>query len=109
MAYDEDLADRVRTLLAGEGGVTERSMFGAQAFMVDGNLSVAAGDDGLLVRLTREQFAELERRDDVEAMSMGSRTSKTFLRVGVAALPDDDALAEWVGYGVAVARSLPAK
>ena len=80
MAYDEDLANRIRELVAGEKGVTEQRMFGGLAFLIGGNMSVAAsGQGGLMVRVDTE----------------GVRTKRQ--------------LEPWVRRGVAYARSLPAK
>ena len=85
-------------------------MFGGLAFLLNGNMAIAIGEHGrMMVRVTREQFAGLVERDLVAPMTMGPRTSKTFLRVDAEALIDDDALDEWIGYGVAVAGSLPPK
>ena len=110
MAYDEDLADRIREQL-GKERTTEKRMFGGLAFLVGGNMSVAAsGNGGLLVRVDPAHDAELLAQPGVEPMSMGGRAPmKGWLRVAPEALHDDDALAAWVRRGVAYARSLPVK
>ena len=110
MAYDEDLADRIREHLGAER-VTEKRMFGGLAFLVGGNMSIAAsGNGGMLVRVDPADDAELLTQPGVEPMAMGGRAPmRGWLRVAPEALEDDDALAAWVRRGVDYARSLPAK
>jgi TfoX/Sxy family transcriptional regulator of competence genes len=56
MAYDEDLANRIRELITGEPDVTEKRMFGGLAFLIGGNMSVAAsGQGGLMVRVDPDE------------------------------------------------------
>lgn len=110
MAYDEDLANRIRELLAGEQGVTEMSMFGGLAFLLGGNMAVAAsGQGGLLVRGDPEQAEELLSKPHVGAMVMRGREMKGWLRVEAEGVRTKRALEPWVRRGVAFARSLPAK
>ncbi|GGS43351.1 TfoX/Sxy family protein [Actinokineospora fastidiosa] len=107
MAYDRVLAERVRELLAGVDGITEQPMFGGLAFLVNGNMAVAAsGQGGLLVRVPRDETGGL-LGEHVEVMVMGGREMVGWLHVDGAGL--GDRLAEWVGRGVGCARSLPAK
>jgi TfoX/Sxy family transcriptional regulator of competence genes len=109
MAYDEDLAHRIRELLVTEMGVTETKMFGGLAFLVDGNMSVAAsGQGGLLVRVDPGESASL-LGDRVEPMVMGGREMTGWLHVATAAVENDDDLAQWVRRGVGYAKSLPPK
>ena len=110
MAYDEDLADRIREQL-GKERVTEKRMFGGLAFLIGGNMSVAASSDGgMLVRVDPAQGADLLAQPGVEPMSMGGRAPmKGWLRVAPEVLDDDGSLATWVRRGVGYARSLPAK
>lgn len=110
MAYDEAMADRVRERIEGGAILTERKMFGGLAFLLNGNMALAIGEEGLMmVRVTPEQFDVLVVRGHVTPMTMGERTSKTFLRVDAEALIEDDDLQEWIGYGVALAQALPPK
>lgn len=110
MAYDEELADRLRALLAPERP-TEKRMFGGLAFLLAGNMSVAASSEGgLLVRVPPEQTAALLREPGAGAMQMGGRgPMRGWLRVDADVLDDDAVLAAWVHRGVSFARSLPAK
>ena len=104
------MAGRFRERIEGDGLLTEKKMFGGLAFLLGGNLAVVvSGQGGLMVRVTPEQFGVLVGRDHVAPMTMGERTSKTFLRVDAEALVEDEDLEEWIGYGVALAQALPPK
>ena len=106
MAYDEELADRIRSLVAREDGVTEQKMFGGLAFLVNGNMAVAAsGQGGILVRVDSDDSARLVETTSAEEMVMRGRSMAGWLRVE----PADDELPEWVERGVSYARSLPPK
>jgi TfoX/Sxy family transcriptional regulator of competence genes len=106
MAYDEELADRIRSLFAREHGVTEQRMFGGLAFLVDGNMAVAAsGQGGILVRVDPDDSARLVATTPAEEMVMRGRSMAGWLRVE----PSDDDLPQWVERGVSYARSLPPK
>ncbi|MFF5986725.1 TfoX/Sxy family protein [Prauserella flavalba] len=110
MAYDHDLADRVRELVAGEKHLSERTMFGGLAFLLDGNMAVAAsGQGGLMVRVAPEDTDVLTGEPGVEPMVMRGRELRGWLRVDSSAVGARDQLERWVGLGVAYARSLPAK
>ncbi|HEY6960938.1 MAG TPA: TfoX/Sxy family protein [Gaiellaceae bacterium] len=106
MAYDEELAERIRVLLADDRDVTEKRMFGGLAFLVGGNMAVAAsGQGGLLVRVDPGESDELCTQPGVEPMVMRGRAMAGWLRV-------DAALAEvepWARRGVGYARTLPPK
>jgi TfoX/Sxy family transcriptional regulator of competence genes len=109
MAYDEALADRIRELIGGDEGVSEQKMFGGLAFLVNGNLAVAAsGQGGLLVRVDPAEADDLVR-EDVEPMVMRGREMRGWLRVAAAAVDAPDQLEQWATRGIAYARSLPAK
>lgn len=110
MAYDEELAERIRAIVQGEEGLTEKKMFGGLAFLVNGNLSVSAsGQGGLLLRVDPELTDELLDRPHAELFVMRGRAMDGWLRVDPAGLGGDDELARWVAHGVAYARSLPPK
>ena len=110
MAYDETLAARMRELLAGEADVTEQRMFGGLAFLVGGNMAIAAsGQGGVLVRVDPEQSDELVRTTDAYLMEMRGRSMAGWLRVDPEHVRTDGELAKWVDLGIAYARSLPAK
>jgi TfoX/Sxy family transcriptional regulator of competence genes len=110
MAYDEELAERVRELVAGEQGVAEQRMFGGLAFLINGNMSVAAsGQGGLLVRMAPAEGDALIDNKDVHPMVMRGREMSGWLRVDAAAVRTENQLEQWVTRGVTFARSLPAK
>ena len=110
MAYDEQLAERIRELVSGEPGVTEQKMFGGLAFLVGGNMAVAAsGQGGLLVRVDPADSALLVSTSAARLLEMRGRQMEGWLRVDADEVETPEALAEWVARGVAYARSLPAK
>ena len=110
MAYDEALAERIRDLIDDEGGVSEKKMFGGLAFLVGGNMAVAAsGQGGLLVRVDPADSEMLVRTTPAEVMVMRGRPMTGWLRLASSEIEGRDELAGWVARGVAFARSLPAK
>jgi TfoX/Sxy family transcriptional regulator of competence genes len=110
MAYDEDLANRIRELIAAEPAVTEKQMFGGLAFLVGGNMAVAAsGQGGLMVRVDPEQTDDLLAKPEARPFEMRGRPLDGWLRVDTDGLRTKRQLAPWVDRGVAYARSLPAK
>lgn len=110
MAYDEELAERIRALVAGEVGLTEKKMFGGLAFLVGGNMAIAAsGQGGLLVRVDPEESSTLVATTSAEVMVMRGRPMEGWLRVASADVATKAELAKWVRRGVGFARSLPAK
>ena len=110
MAYDEDLADRIREATGAVDGLTEKRMFGGLAFLVNGNMAVAAsGKGGLMLRIDPARSEELVDDDQVRRMEMRGKEMDGWLRVGVEAVQDDSALRRWVDLGIGYASSLPAK
>jgi len=110
MAYDEDLANRIRELVAGEPDVTEKGMFGGLAFLVGGNMSVAAsGQGGLMVRVDPEDTDALVAKPHAQPFEMRGRAMQGWLRVDAEGLRSKRQLEPWVRRGVAHARSLPPK
>jgi hypothetical protein len=110
MAYDEALADRIRALAVGEPGLAEQKMFGGLAFLVNGNLAVAAsGQGGLLVRVDPQESAELVETTSAEEMVMRGRSMVGWLRVESGAVEGEDELRAWTDRGLSYARSLPPK
>ena len=110
MAYDEELAARIRELLRGENELTERRMFGGLAFLVDGNMAVAAsGQGGLLVRVDPARSDALCESTSARPMEMRGRPMRGWLRLDADAVGTKRQLGKWVRLGVSYARSLPAK
>ena len=110
MAYDEELADRLRELIAGEAGLTEQRMFGGLAFLIGGNMAVAAsGQGGLLVRVDPTESDSLLSTTKARPMEMRGRTMQGWLRVDAEDVRTKRELAKWVERGTSYARTLPAK
>ena len=110
MAYDEALAERIRELLGGEAGVTEQKMFGGLAFLIGGNMAVAAsGQGGALVRVDPERSDSIVNSSNARPMEMRGRQMAGWLRVAPEDLRTKRQLAKWVTLGAEYARSLPTK
>ena len=110
MPYDEELANRIRELLVGESGVTEKAMFGGLAFLIGGNMAIAAsGQGGVLVRVDPAKSTRLLATTSARPMEMRGREMQGWLRVDCDAVRTKRQLAKWVGIGTTFARSLPSK
>ena len=110
MAYDEELAERIRELVAGETDLTEKKMFGGLAFLIGGNMAIAAsGQGGVLVRVDPEESDMLVAKTNAHLMEMRGRSMKGWLRVASEHVRTKRELGKWVDRGTAYARSLPAK
>jgi hypothetical protein len=110
MAYEEELADRIRELLGGERRLTEKKMFGGLGFMIGGNMAIAAsGQGGLLVRVDPVQSEKLVATSNARPMEMRGRQMQGWLRVDTEDVPTKRQLARWVRIGAEYARSLPPK
>jgi len=110
MAYDEDLADRIRELMGPQKGVEEKRMFGGLAFLINGNMSVAAsGRGGLMVRVPPDETEKLLARDHVERLVRAGRETRGWLRVSGDGVKTKRQLQSWLTRGVDYAKSLPPK
>jgi len=110
VAYDEELAARIRELVAGEPDLTEKKMFGGLAFLIGGNMAVAAsGQGGALVRVDPAQSDNLVAMTNAGLMEMRGRSMQGWLRVDSGDLRTKRQLAKWVDLGTAYARTLPPK
>jgi hypothetical protein len=110
VAFDEELAGRIRELLASERGVSEKKMFGGLAFLVRGNMAIAAsGQGGALVRCDPDETEALVATTNAERMVMRGREMDGWLRVAAEHLSTKRQLAKWVAIGANYARTLPAK
>ena len=109
MAYDEDLADRVRELIASDPDVSEKRMFGGLAFLAGGNMAVAAsGQGGLMVRVDPVETAALLSEPHARPFEMRGREMQGWLRVDSEGVGTRGELEPWVRRGMKYARSLPA-
>jgi TfoX/Sxy family transcriptional regulator of competence genes len=109
MAYDEQLADRVRELLSPRADVAERKMFGGIAFMVAGNMACGVLDEDLIVRLEKDESEKALREEGVRPFDFTGKPMKGIVFVSPERTSDDEGLAEWVETGADYAASLPPK
>jgi TfoX N-terminal domain len=110
MAYDEDLADRLREQLAGVGPVTEKKMFGGVAFLLDGHMSVSASrNGGLLARIDPDETDATLAHEHVARMEMGGRSMDGWITIAPEGLTTEAELAAWVDRSVAYVKTLPPK
>src|SRR4051794_25677967 len=110
VAYDEDLASRIRHLVQAERGVTEKRMFGGLAFLIDGNMAVSAsGQGGLLLRVDPAETNVLLSKPHAHPFEMRGSVMRGWLRVDIEGLRTKRQLERWVARGIAYARSLPRK
>jgi len=110
MAYDEELARRIRVLVANEPGLTEKKMFGGLAFLIGGNMAVAAsGQGGLMARVDPALSDALVESSHARLVEMRGRAMQGWLRVDTEHLRSAQELAGWLERGISFARSLPAK
>jgi TfoX/Sxy family transcriptional regulator of competence genes len=110
MAYDEELAARIRALVGDRDDLTEQKMFGGLAFLVGGNMAIAAsGQGGLMVRVDPDQSDALVATTKARLVEMRGRQMPGWLRVDAPDVRTKQQLAKWVALGVNYARSLPPK
>ena len=110
MAYDEELAERIRELVGSERGLTEQKMFGGLGFLIGGNMAVAAsGQGGLLVRIDPETSDEVTSKTQATPMVMRGRPMRGWVRLDTEHVRTKRQLTKWVDLGTSYARSLPPK
>jgi hypothetical protein len=110
MAYDQDLADRIRLLIGGDPDLTEKKMFGGLAFLIGGNMAIAASSQGgAMIRVDPKQSDALMATTTATLVEMRGRAMPGWLRVSSGDLRTDDQLSPWVERGIGYARSLPRK
>ncbi len=110
MAYDAELANRIRFMVGTGPGVTEKKMFGGLAFLIAGHLAISAsGQGGALVRVDPSESADLTETTPATVAIMGGRPRPGWLRVSSDDLESDEQLGEWIGRALGYTRSLPPK
>ena len=110
MPYDEALAERIRELVATERGLSEKKMFGGLAFLIGGNMAIAAsGQGGILVRVDPLASDKLVRTTKASVAVMQGRQMPGWLRVRPEDVRTTPQLRKWVTLGTQFAHSLPAK
>ena len=110
MAFDEELADRIRAAVEGEAGLSEKRMFGGLAFLINGHMAVSASSQGgLLLRVDPARTDELVKAPAAERFEMRGREMNGWLRIDAGGVETESELEHWVEMGVTFARSLPPK
>jgi TfoX/Sxy family transcriptional regulator of competence genes len=109
MAFDEDLAERVRRILAKIDGVTEKKMFGGLCFLINGNMALGLVNRDLMMRVGPDAYEKLLTQPHVRKMDFTGKSLKGFLYVGPKGTDSDKDLKKWVSKGIDFARSLPPK
>ena len=109
MAYDEELAERIRRALAGRQGVSEKKMFGGIAFMLRGNMCCGIVGDELMVRVGPGRFQEALAEPHARPMDFTGRPMRGMVYVTPEGCRTDEALKRWVEQGLNFAATLPAK
>ena len=110
MAYDENLAERIRSLALDEPDMTEKKMFGGLGFILDGNMAFAASSTGgLMVRIPPDDVDRLTAQPGVERFEMKGRTMNGWLHIDPAQLTEDQQLSKWMEIGIDFASTLPPK
>ena len=110
MAYDTELANRIRELVAAERGITEKAMFGGLSFLLHGNMSVSlSGQGGLLLRVDPAGKIALLTRPHAGECVMRGREMLGWLRVGNAGVQIERDLKQWVDLSISYAKTLPPK
>jgi TfoX/Sxy family transcriptional regulator of competence genes len=109
VAYDEDLADRVRVLLAGRTGVREQKMFGGLCFMLNGNMACGILRGELVVRVGKENIEDALSQPHSRPFDMTGRPMRSFVYVTAEGIATDNSLATWAGRGITYAEALPLK
>lgn len=109
MAYNEQSAERIRSILARRRYLTQRKMFGGIAFMLNGNMCCGVHRDDLIVRVAREEHAAALARPHARTFDLTGKPMKGFVLVAPQGYRAEDSLKEWIAMGVRCARSLPAK
>ena len=109
MAYNEELAVRVLTIIGAVQSLVRKPMFGGMAYMLQGNLACCVLNDYLIVRVPKDEYATALQQPHVREMDYSGRPMRGWVMVGPAATSADAALAEWVRYGASTALALPPK
>src|SRR5947209_2293968 len=110
MAFDMNLADRIRNVLKQEEGLTEKKMFGGLAFLINGNMTIAvSAQGGILVRINPSHSKEILESTSAKMMEMRGRSMPGWVRVSSEYIQDDSSLSKWIERALIYAHSLPSK
>lgn len=109
MSFDEDLANRVRKILAKVDGVSEKKMFGGLCFLINGNMAIGLVNDDLMIRVGPNSYEKLLAQPNVRIMDFTRKPLKGFLYIGSKGTDSDKDLRKWMSKGIEFAGSLPVK
>jgi hypothetical protein len=109
MAYDQRIADEIRTAIGAHPGLTEREMFGGIVFMINGNMALGLSGDELMVRVGKEAHDDATSRPGARTFDMGARPMRGWVGVSREGFSTEEDLASWVEWGVSFAESFPPK
>jgi hypothetical protein len=109
MAYSEDLAERVRKVMKGRRGLSEKKMFGGLSFLMRGRMCCGVLGEKLVVRVSPEEYDDILENPHIAPMDFTGRALKGFVYVLPGGTKSDEALKKWIGLAVAFVRKPPAK
>lgn len=110
MAYDEALANRIRSLMAGTPGLAEKKMFGGLGFLVNGHLAASAYRGGdLMIRCGKDDWRDFCAEDGARPMTRKGAPVTGWVVIAPRVVTDDDALRLWVERGRDFAAAQPPK
>ena len=109
MAFDQELADRLASILIDEPGLSDRHMFGSFCFLINGNICAGVSGERLITRVPADAYLVMLELDGIDRFPTNERSMKGWLAIDPELIAEDEDLAKWVGQGVRVARSLPSK
>ena len=109
MAYDENLARRIRAELGPMPGLVVKKMFGGVCVLVQGNMACGVHGDDLIVRVGLERYKETLARPHTKLFDLTGRPMSGWVMVTPAGVAGNEELAAWIRMGVEFALSLPAK
>lgn len=109
MAFDEQLAERIRTTLKRRRGIAEKKMFGGLSFLARGHMFCGVVGDELMVRVGPNAYEAALARKHVREMDFTGRPLRGMVYVGAAGIRSSRQLGSWVDRGLEFARSQPAK
>lgn len=109
MAYNEELAERMRRAFGTQAGLQEKKMFGGLAFMLEGHMCCGVIKDEIMVRVGPEGWEEALAQPHAREMDFTGRSIKGMVYVGAEGCGSDAAARGWVRRGMAFVRTLPPK
>ncbi len=109
MAGDEELVSRIRSILAGEDGFSEKRMFGGVCFMIEGNMCAGTWKGSLIVRLHRAHHEQTLAEPYTRPFDVTGRVMRGWALVEPPAIESDEDLTDWLYRAVDYVRTLPSR